>query len=82
MVANSVIEVKDVGMTYKSRDGQSNTVLEGCSFTVAPGEFVSIVGQSGGGKTTLLRIISGLVANTAGEVLVKGRDVSSALRDL
>ncbi|GAA1132228.1 ABC transporter ATP-binding protein [Citricoccus alkalitolerans] len=77
-----VISVQDVGMTYRSRDGMENTVLQGCSFDVAPGEFVSIVGQSGSGKTTLLKIISGLVQNTAGEVSVRGLDVSEALRDI
>lgn len=77
-----VIEVKDVGMTYTTRDGTSNMALAGCNFTVAPGEFISVVGKSGCGKTTLLRIIAGLIDNTAGEVLIKGRDVSEALRDL
>ncbi|PPF44777.1 nitrate/sulfonate/bicarbonate ABC transporter ATP-binding protein [Pseudoclavibacter sp. AY1F1] len=82
MTQAPVISVKNVGMTYESRDGVSNTVLKGCEFDVAPGEFVSIVGQSGGGKTTLLKIISGLVSNTEGEVLVRGKDVSDALRDI
>lgn len=77
-----VISVQDIGMTYRSRDGMENNVLQGCSFDVAAGEFVSIVGQSGSGKTTLLKIISGLVQNTSGEVTVRGRDVSEALRDI
>jgi NitT/TauT family transport system ATP-binding protein len=77
-----VISVQDVGMTYRSRDGLENQVLQGCNFDVAAGEFVSIVGQSGSGKTTLLKIISGLVKNTAGEVKVRGRDVNEALRDI
>lgn len=77
-----VISVRDVGMTYSARDGSSNTVLRGCEFDIAPGEFVSIVGQSGGGKTTLLKIISGLLKNTEGEVLVRGKDVTEALRDI
>ncbi|MCY1157557.1 MAG: nitrate transporter ATPase [Citricoccus sp.] len=77
-----VISVQDVGMTYRSRDGLENQVLQGCNFDVASGEFVSIVGQSGSGKTTLLKIISGLVKNTAGEVQVRGRDVNEALHDI
>ncbi|WP_436700538.1 ABC transporter ATP-binding protein [Nocardioides sp. BYT-33-1] len=78
----AAISVKGVGMTYTSRDGVANTVLRGCDFDVAPGEFVSIVGQSGGGKTTLLKIISGLLDNTEGEVLVRGRHVREALHDI
>ncbi|WP_344186617.1 ABC transporter ATP-binding protein [Leucobacter tardus] len=77
-----VISVRDVGMTYTARRGAGNTVLRGCDFDIAPGEFVSIVGQSGGGKTTLLKIISGLLENTEGEVLVRGRGVKEALRDI
>jgi len=69
-------------MTYTSRDGSANTVLRDCHFDVAPGEFVSIVGRSGGGKTTLLKIISGLLENTEGDVLVRGRDVHEALHDI
>lgn len=82
MSSSAVIEVKDVGMTYKTRDGRSHTALEGCNFDVAPGEFVSVDGQSGSGKSTLLRIISGLINNTSGEVLLKGKNVAHSLREL
>lgn len=78
----SVIDIRDVGMTYKSRDGAETTVLDGCDFAVEPGQFISIVGQSGSGKTTLLRIIAGLIDNTKGEVLVNGHPVSESLRQL
>ncbi|TMV79226.1 ABC transporter ATP-binding protein [Thioclava sp. BHET1] len=43
-------------------------VLEDFSLTVAPGEFVAIVGGSGVGKSTLLRVIAGLVAPGAGQI--------------
>jgi glycine betaine/proline transport system ATP-binding protein len=56
------------------------------SFSVAPGEIFCIMGLSGSGKSTLLRHINGLVAPTAGEVLVGGVRISAlskaALRDL
>ncbi|WP_449276998.1 ABC transporter ATP-binding protein [Leucobacter sp. GX24907] len=79
---HNVIDIKDVGMTYKSREGGEVKVLDGCDFSVQHGEFISIVGQSGSGKTTLLRIIAGLLENTQGEVLVKGRPVADSLREL
>ena len=79
---NTVIDIKNVGMTYSSRDGGDVTVLDRCDFSVEHGQFISIVGQSGSGKTTLLRIIAGLLANTQGEVLVKGRPVADSLREL
>lgn len=55
----------DVG----SSRGLRRLVLDDVSFTVAPGEFVSIMGRSGVGKTTLLRILAGLHEPSAGSVL-------------
>ncbi|OBC01637.1 nitrate/sulfonate/bicarbonate ABC transporter ATP-binding protein [Mycobacterium sp. 852013-50091_SCH5140682] len=80
-IANA-ISVNQVGVCFRSRDGQTNTVLEGVDFTVRHGEFVSIVGQSGSGKTTLLKTISGLQPATTGEVLVKGRPISDGVEDI
>ena len=50
--------------------------LEDVSFAAEPGEFVTILGPSGCGKTTILRIVAGLEAQTNGQVLIQGRDVS------
>ena len=47
-------------------------------FTVAPGEAVAILGANGAGKTTVARVASGLVAPTAGAVLVDGTDLTGA----
>src|SRR5690242_3973996 len=54
----------------------NTVVLDNVSFEVADGEFVSIVGKSGAGKTTLIRLILGLETPTYGEVLFDGQDVS------
>ena len=51
------------------------TVLHDISFDIYPGEFVSIVGPSGNGKSTLLNMVTGIDRPTAGEVLVTGRPV-------
>lgn len=51
------------------------TVLNGIDLSVAPGELVAIMGSSGGGKTTLLRCISGLIKPTSGTVTVDGVNV-------
>src|SRR3954470_20368076 len=53
----------------------SKTVLNGISLEVADGELLAIMGSSGGGKTTLLRCISGLIQPTKGKVTVDGVDV-------
>jgi NitT/TauT family transport system ATP-binding protein len=57
-------------------------VLEDLSFDVREGELVSLLGSSGCGKTTLLRIIAGLVPLDAGSVRVKGTPVAGPRKDL
>lgn len=76
------ISVNNVEKTYRSRDGERNTVLRDLDFHVEPGQFVSIVGQSGSGKTTLLKTISGLQDPTHGEILVKGRPIKDGVEDI
>ncbi|MCX6723151.1 MAG: cell division ATP-binding protein FtsE [Candidatus Staskawiczbacteria bacterium] len=53
------------------------TVLENVSFEIKEGEFVSIVGKSGAGKTTLVHLILGLEISTSGEVYFKGINLSN-----
>src|SRR5215472_14615361 len=48
-------------------------VLRGLTLTIAPGEFVALLGRSGTGKSTLLRILGGLDADYSGDVLVPQR---------
>ena len=50
--------------------------LDDVSFSVPPGELVALLGPSGGGKTTMLRIIAGLEAPDAGVVLLEGEDAT------
>jgi phospholipid/cholesterol/gamma-HCH transport system ATP-binding protein len=53
----------------------THKVLEGINLEVADGEILAVMGSSGGGKTTLLKCISGLVVPTRGEIQVDGIDV-------
>lgn len=53
------------------------TILHGISFNVMPGEFVSIVGPSGNGKSTLLNMVTGIDRPSDGEVIVTGQPVHS-----
>jgi putative ABC transport system ATP-binding protein len=69
-----VVQIKDVVKTFPVGGGEI-TVLKGLSFDVKPGEFISIVGPSGNGKSTLLNMITGIDRPTSGEVIVTGREV-------
>lgn len=61
------------GLTKRYGD---RAVLDDVSIQVGKGEIVAIMGSSGGGKTTLLKCIAGLVPPTAGRILVDGVDVA------
>lgn len=74
--AAALLEVDHVCKWLETRDGLSLEVTRDLSFSVAPGELVSIVGPSGAGKTTLLRAISGLSAPTSGTVRFEGSPVT------
>ena len=54
-------------------------VLEELNLQIEPGEFLVLLGASGSGKTTALRILSGLETATAGRVLIGDRDVTNIL---
>jgi putative ABC transport system ATP-binding protein len=71
---NHVVQVVEVVKSFPVGDGEV-TVLKGISFDVAPGEFVSIVGPSGNGKSTLLNMITGIDRPSAGQVIVTGQEV-------
>ena len=66
------LEVRAVSFRYSDTEP---LVLLNCSFSVAPGECVAIVGASGGGKTTLVKLMLGLLAPTDGKVLAGGMDI-------
>lgn len=66
--------ISGLGVTYATRGG-SVKALDGVDLTIAEGEFVTVLGPSGCGKSTLLKIVSGLLAPSAGTVMVGGRTV-------
>ena len=66
----SILEVKNLTKSFGE-----NRVLKGVSFTLERGEVLSIIGSSGGGKTTLLRCLNFLETPNSGEILVNGERV-------
>jgi NitT/TauT family transport system ATP-binding protein len=69
------IELRDVTKRFRTPSGDIYTALRDLSLTVGAGEFVSVVGPTGCGKSTTLALISGLTPASSGEVLVQGRPV-------
>ena len=73
-MSDKLLEVKNLKKHFKAPGGTVHAV-DGVSFTLDRGETLGIVGESGCGKTTLGRSVIRLIEPTAGEVLLKGRDV-------
>jgi lipoprotein-releasing system ATP-binding protein len=75
---NDVPSLECHGLTRRFVEGGVViNVLNGVDLSVAPGERIAIVGYSGAGKTTLLQLLGGLDTPTAGEVRVRGQNLSA-----
>jgi NitT/TauT family transport system ATP-binding protein len=71
---NWKLEVRNLSKSYL-KDDQGIEVLRDVNFAIADGEFVCIVGASGCGKTTLLRLLDGLIAPSGGAMLLDGKPI-------
>jgi putative ABC transport system ATP-binding protein len=77
-VTEPTFAVEHLSLTYPAGRGQpAARILDDVSFTVARGHALTLVGPSGGGKSTLLRCLNRLEEPTAGTVRFEGRDVRS-----
>ena len=70
------LNISGVDMQF-TRDGQTNPVLQGIELQVQRGGFISLIGHSGCGKSTVLNIVAGLLQPTAGGVILDGREVGA-----
>lgn len=73
--AGALLEVDSLTKHFPVRGGSVRAV-DGLSLTVGPGETVGLVGESGCGKTTLGRMLVGLIEPTAGSIRFEGRDIT------
>ena len=75
-----MITVTDLGKSFTLHNQNSAviTVLEGANFSVAAGECVALTGESGAGKSTVMRILYGNYLAQAGRVVVNGLDITTA----
>lgn len=68
------LSLKTLDLTYRY-DSQSPSIFNNLNITVMPGESVAIIGPSGGGKTTLMKVLCGLFEAGSGKVMVDGIDI-------
>ncbi|MCW2844638.1 MAG: nitrate transporter ATP-binding protein [Nocardioides sp.] len=79
--ALNYVELRGVGKTF-THGRQSRQILDDVNFTVREGEFCAIVGASGCGKSSILRVIDGLLQPDTGSVRVNGRDITGPSEDI
>jgi iron complex transport system ATP-binding protein len=75
MTPAPALELRDLHFAYRGR-----AVLRGVSFTVGPGEIVSLLGANGAGKSTLLRLALGLLEPVSGGVVLAGEPIKHLAR--
>jgi len=70
-----MIQIEQLGKTFRTARGTAHTAIQGISLQVPEGQFVSILGPSGCGKSTLLYMVGGFEDATAGQIRVNGKAV-------
>ena len=74
-----LLELQGFGKRFPARDGgEGDWVIRDLSFTVAEGEFVTIIGPSGSGKSTILNAIAQVDTPSAGRILFRGTPIAQA----
>lgn len=81
-MSTPIVELKSIDKSFHSADGSARLVLQGVDFTLNEGEIVALLGQSGSGKSTMLRIMAGLLPADKGQVLYQGLPVYNAARGI
>ncbi|HUA54997.1 MAG TPA: nitrate/sulfonate/bicarbonate ABC transporter ATP-binding protein, partial [Candidatus Sulfotelmatobacter sp.] len=78
--ASLLVSVDHVSKTYQTPDRAGRLVLDQVDFRLGTGEIVAVLGKSGSGKSTFLRLIAGLTEPTGGEIRYHGERVTGPIR--
>ncbi|MBR2521080.1 MAG: energy-coupling factor transporter ATPase [Oscillospiraceae bacterium] len=73
-----IIETQKLTHIYSKGTPFEHLALDGVDFSVDPGEFVAVIGQTGSGKSTLIQHLNGLLQPDSGKVLFNGQDIWSS----
>nr|WP_307992373.1 ATP-binding cassette domain-containing protein [uncultured Niameybacter sp.] len=72
-----MLQINNISKTFPNPYGEPNTIFKNLSLTINKGEFVSIIGSNGTGKSTLLNIISGLIKESQGDIFLDGMSITN-----
>lgn len=74
---HNVLDISNLSIGYRGKDGKPIPIAENLNFSLKQGEFVSVVGANGIGKSTLLRTLAGVQRKLSGEVLINGKPLGT-----
>ena len=71
-----MLKIKNLYKTFNAGTVNEKRALSGLNLTLAPGDFVTVIGGNGAGKSTMLNIISGSLSVDEGQILLDGKDIT------
>ncbi len=77
-----LVELKDVKLDFRLSSGTAISVLDGLNLSIYPGEIVALLGASGTGKSTTLKLMSGLIRPAGGQILSNGLPLTGLNREI
>lgn len=72
-----MLELKNISLTFNEATADEKNVLKDINLTLNKGDFVTVVGSNGAGKSTVMNVISGSLQPDVGHVLINGRNVTA-----
>lgn len=76
-----MLKIKNIDLTFNPQTINAHTVFENFNLEISKGDFVSIIGSNGSGKTSLLNLICGSIHASAGQILLQNQDISHLPED-